>query len=238
MNQLIPTKSTDQNSTGDGLGSWGARAWYKFCYVLQAHAFSLGFSMRAEGMQHVPASGPALVVANHQSFLDPVIAGLAFPRQLIYLARKTLFRNPVFRWLIESLNAVPIDQEGIGKEGIRTVIDQLQRRKAVLVFPEGERTMTGNMQPLKAGVHLLIKRTQAPIIPLGIAGAYDAWPRWRNYPIPAPLFWPPNKGTIAVSVGRPLEAIHFAVLNREQALRELYEAIAAVQRRAENLRRQ
>jgi 1-acyl-sn-glycerol-3-phosphate acyltransferase len=238
MNQHIPTQSTDRTTTGDGLGSWGARAWYEFCYVLQAHAFTLGFSMRSEGMQYVPASGPVLVVANHQSFLDPVIAGLAFPRNLIYLARKTLFKNPVFSWLIRSLNAVPIDQEGVGKEGIRAVIDQLQLGKAVLVFPEGERTMTGSMQPLKPGVHLLIKWTKAPIIPMGIAGAYDAWPRWRSYPIPAPLFWPPNKGTIAVSIGRPLDARHFTALPRAQALQEMYDAIDAVQRRAEHLRRQ
>ena len=121
---------------------------------------------------------------------------------------------------------------------IRTVIDQLQLGKAVLVFPEGERTLTGSMQPLKPGVHLLIKWTKAPIIPVGIAGAYDAWPRWRSYPIPAPLFWPPNKGTIAVSIGRPLDANRFASLPRARALQELFDEIEAVQRRAEKLRRQ
>lgn len=237
MNQHLPPKPEEPVRHPDGLGGWGARTWYRFCHVLQSHAFSLGFSLRTEGRQHVPRTGPALVVANHQSFLDPVAIGLAFPRQLIYLARKTLFRNPLFSWLIRSLNAVPIDQEGVGKEGIRTILEQLKLGKAVVVFPEGERTLTGHMNPLKPGVHLLVKKTQAPLIPVGIAGAYDAWPRGRLLPTPAPLFWPPNPGTLAVSIGKPLDPHHFAALPRQQALTELFHEIDIVQRRAELLRR-
>ena len=238
MNQQVFMPATHPIHHPDGLGAFlGARMWYRFCHVVQSHTFTLGFSLRTEGGSHVPPAGPALIVANHQSYVDPVVIGLAFPRQLIYLARKTLFRNPVFSWLIRSLNAVPIDQEGVGKEGIRTILEQLQLGKAVVVFPEGERTLTGRMNPLKPGVHLLIKRTHAPIIPVGIAGAYDAWPRTRRFPIPAPLFWPAGKGTIAVSVGRPLDARRFAQMPREQALAELHQEIDAVQRRAEKLRR-
>ncbi len=238
MNQQAASRSTQPTYNQDGLGGfWGARLWYNFCHVLQSHAFTLGFSLRTEGGSNVPRSGPALIVANHQSYLDPVAIGLASPRQLIYLARKTLFRNPIFSWLIRSLNAVPIDQEGVGKQGIRTILEQLQLGKAVVVFPEGERTFTGHMNPLKPGVHLLIKRTYAPIIPVGIAGAYDAWPRRRRLPTPAPLFWPAGKGTIAVSVGQPLDARRFAEMPRAQALHELFHEIDAMQRRAEKLRR-
>jgi 1-acyl-sn-glycerol-3-phosphate acyltransferase len=239
MNQLNAAPHSASAPEQDGIvNSLGARLWHRFCYVLQAHLFTLGFSLRTEGGCHVPRSGPVLVVANHQSFLDPVPIGLAFPRRLIYLARKTLFRNPVFSWLIRSLNAVPIDQEGVGKEGIRTILDQLKLGKPVLVFPEGERTLTGRMNPLKPGVHLLIKKAHAPIIPIGIAGAYDAWPRGSAYPIPAPVFWPPWKGTIAVSVGKAIDPARFANMSREQTLEELFRAIEAVQQRAEKLRRQ
>lgn len=239
MNPSNAERLSESAPTQDGIAnSWGALLWHQFCYVLQAHLFSLGFSLRTEGRRHVPRSGPVLVVANHQSFLDPVPIGLAVPRRLIYLARKTLFRNPLFSRLIRSLNAVPIDQEGVGKEGIRTILEQLKLGKAVLVFPEGERTLTGRMNPLKPGVHLLIKRAHAPIVPIGIAGAFDAWPRGRPYPIPAPLFWPPWKGTIAVSVGEALDPARFVNMSREQALEELFHAIDAVQQRAEKLRRQ
>jgi len=222
----------------DGLGHYrGAHLWYDFCFLLHSNAFANLFSLRTEGMHNVPRTGPLLVVANHQSFLDPVAIGLAVRRKLIYLARKTLFRNRFFTWLIRSLNAVPIDQEGIGKEGIRTVSEQLHMGKAVLVFPEGERTPHGDMLPLKPGVHLLIKRTLAPILPVGIAGAYHSWPRSRKLPIPAPLFMPPWAGTLAVSIGAPLDARRFAELPRAQALQALFDEIQKVQLRAERLRR-
>jgi len=145
------------------------------------------------------------LIANHQSYLDPPLVGLAARRELVYLARKTLFDSRFFGALIRAYNAVPIDQEGIGKGGIRTILDQLAMRRAVLVFPEGERTRDGLMHPLKPGILLVIKKTQAPIVPVGVAGAYEAWPPSRPYPIPAPLFAPAPRGAIAVVVGEPLE---------------------------------
>jgi 1-acyl-sn-glycerol-3-phosphate acyltransferase len=190
-----------------------------------------------QGERNMIHEGPALIVANHQSFLDPLIIGLCARRPLVYLARKTLFKNRVFAALIRSLNAVPIDQEGVGKEGIRVILEQLSQGKAVVVFPEGERTPHGAMQPLKAGIHLLIKRTRAPIIPVGIAGAYEAWPRSRAYPMPAPVFLPPREGTISVALGKPLDAHYYAELPRPQALRELLDKIHDEQQRAEKLRR-
>jgi 1-acyl-sn-glycerol-3-phosphate acyltransferase len=212
-------------------------AWHKTLYLFYHALFTLGFSLRMQGQGNMLPDGPALIVANHQSFLDPLIIGLCARRPLVYLARKTLFKNPYFAAMIRSLNAVPIDQEGIGKEGIRVILEQLSRGRAVVVFPEGERTPHGDMLPLRPGIHLLIKRTRAPIIPIGIAGAFDAWPRRRAYPIPAPLAWPAGPGTISVALGKPLDAHFFAELPREQALRELFDKIHDEQVRAERLRR-
>src|SRR5437764_499957 len=78
------------------------------------------------------------------------------------------------------------------------------------------------MTPLRPGIHLLIKRMEMAIVPIGIAGAYDAWPRQRAYPIPAPLFLPAGKGTIAVSVGLPMDSRRFAHQPREKVLAELF----------------
>src|SRR5207247_1098752 len=98
-------------------------------YVGYHMAFTLGFSLRMQGQRNMLPEGPALVVANHQSFLDPLIIGLCARRPLVYLARKTLFKNRLFAAMIRSLNAVPIDQEGIGKEGIRVILEQLSLGK-------------------------------------------------------------------------------------------------------------
>ena len=185
----------------DGLeNSWGKFALDCFSRTIAATGFGLGFSLRWDGYRHVPRKGPVLIVANHQSFLDPPAIGLALPRRVVYLARKNLFEHPVFGALIRGLNAVPIDQDGIGKEGLKTVLGELRRGHAVLVFPEGARSPDGRIGELRPGIHLLIKKTSAPILPVGIAGAYHAWPIWRKYPIPSPLFLPPTERTIAVSV--------------------------------------
>jgi 1-acyl-sn-glycerol-3-phosphate acyltransferase len=211
--------------------------WYEGAFCISMTGMTLGWSLRTEGMHHVPAHGPALVIANHQSYLDPVLVGLAVRRPLCYLARHTLFRHALFTALIRSLNAIPINQEGVGIEGMRTTLHQLEAGKAVLVFPEGERTPDGALQPLKPGIQLLIKRLQAPIIPVGLAGAYTAWPRWRRWPTLAPLFLPPGPGTIAVAVGKPLASRQLVDLPRERLLTVLFQEMRNVHSRAERLRR-
>jgi 1-acyl-sn-glycerol-3-phosphate acyltransferase len=210
---------------------------HRFSYLMCATGMPVLFSLRIEGGRHIPRTGPALLIANHQSFLDPVLLGLCTSRPLRYLARRTLFKNAFFAWLIRALRAIPIDQEGVGKEGLRTILDELQAGEAVVVFPEGERTADGKLRALRPGIHLLIRRTQAPIVPVGIAGAFEAWPRKRKAPVPAPLFLPPGKGTIAVAVGQPLPAGHFAEAPREQALSELAVELQKLQARAERLQR-
>jgi len=211
--------------------------WYELVYLIGSVGLTVTHSLRIEGASHMPKQGPVLVIANHQSFLDPWLAGIAVRRHLVYLARKTLFRKPLFAALIRSLNAVAIDQEGIGKEGIKAILQQLALGKPVLIFPEGERTGDGRLHALRPGVHLLIKRAAAPIVPVGIAGAFDAWPRTRQLPGTAPLFLPARAGTIAVSVGRPLTSAQFAALPREQAMEALFRELHQVWERADRLRR-
>jgi 1-acyl-sn-glycerol-3-phosphate acyltransferase len=211
--------------------------WYDGLFWLSFTGVTFGFSLRTQGYQHVPAEGAALLIANHQSFMDPVLVGLAARRHLHYLARKTLFRHWGLAWLMRSLNGVPVDQEGFAREGLKTMLEQLHAGHAVVVFPEGERTADGSMKPFRPGIHLLIKRLAMPIVPVGIAGAFNAWPRQRAFPLPAPLFWPAWQGTIAVSIGRPIESTSLKDKPRTQALEELFLAVQKHQERAEHLRR-
>jgi 1-acyl-sn-glycerol-3-phosphate acyltransferase len=214
-----------------------AYLWYEWTYLAAMTTMTLGFSLRLEGGKNVPQAGPALIIANHGSFLDPILAGLVCRRHICYLARKSLFRNPIFRWLITSLNALAIDQEGIGKEGIKAVLGQLEKGRAVLVFPEGTRTEDGALQPLKPGIHLLIRKSRVPVVPIGIAGSFHAIPYWKSYPILSPLFLPPGKSTLAVVAGKPLDGQRLADLPRDQVLAELSREMHTVFARAEHLRR-
>lgn len=216
--------------------SIGSYLFYEATYAFSMTAMTLGFSLRTLGKNNIPRTGPVILYANHQSYLDPMLVGLASRRHLCFLARKTLFKNSFFAKLISNLNAVPIDQEGVGRQGIQTILDQLKLDQAVVVFPEGERTADGIMHPLKPGLHLLIKKSLAPLVPVGIAGAFDAWPRFRRFPVPAPLFLPKGKRALAVCVGKPLDGRRFAEMPRQQALDELFAKLKTVQERAERLR--
>jgi 1-acyl-sn-glycerol-3-phosphate acyltransferase len=216
----------------DGL----ATGWFHFAQFLLGLPMLLGFRLRIEGRRHIPRHGPALLIANHQSLLDPIVIGLASPRRLCYLARKSLFRNPIVKAVLHSVGGVELDMEGVGKEGIKTILRELQRGQAVVVYPEGTRTEDGRLQPFRPGIQLLIKRTEAPIVPVGIAGAFEAWPYWQPLPHPAPLFPRAGQG-VAVSVGAPLRAKPFAAMPREKMLGELFDVIARLKERAERLRR-
>jgi 1-acyl-sn-glycerol-3-phosphate acyltransferase len=215
----------------------------KLCYDVCRYscklAFLTGFSMRSEGGHNVPNTGPALIIANHASYFDPPAVGVCIQRRIHYLARKTLFNNPLFGALIRRLNAVPVDQEGVATEGLKATLRLLKGGEAVLIFPEGERTWTGKMQPLKPGVGLLIRQVDMPVIPVGIAGVFDAFP--RSHLLPAnwsPLFLPARKkGSFAVSIGRPLDSRKLRQLPREQMLDEMFQSIHAMCERAERLRR-
>lgn len=211
--------------------------WYEFVYWVTFFGMTLLLSMRVIGRRNIPLTGPVLVIANHQSFIDPTMCGLSAPRHVFYLARKTLFKKAWFGWLLRSLNSVPVDQEGVGKDGLKTILHCLQQDQAVIVFPEGQRTPDGAMQELKPGILLLIKRVDCKIVPIGISGALTIWPRWQKLPKLAPLFLPYYGRSVALSIGPPLEAKRFAAMEREAALAALLQELQTQMDKAERLRR-
>jgi 1-acyl-sn-glycerol-3-phosphate acyltransferase len=212
------------------------RLWYDCVFWSSFTFFTFGFSLRREGWKNVPKKGPLLLLSNHQSMFDPVLVGLSSRRYLSYLARKSLFEQPLLAPLIRSLNAIPIDRN-MGKDGIQAVLDALGHGQAVLMFPEGERTHDGTVEPLKPGVSLLIKRVRCPIIPVGIAGCFAAWSRFQKWPKPSPLFLPPGPSTIAISMGEPIDPARYASMKRDAMLADLHAALVAQHAAAVRLRR-
>jgi 1-acyl-sn-glycerol-3-phosphate acyltransferase len=219
------------------MASWRSDLWYDFNFVMTWCLYTFGFSYRSEGSHHMPRKGPVLLVANHESFLDPVAIGLAVRRRICYLARKTLFANQRFGNYLRSVGCIPVDQEGVAKEGIKTSLDLLEAGRALLVFPEGERTPTGQMLPFKPGILLLLRRAPVPIVPVGVAGAFEAYPRHQAVPRLSPILYPPTGAAVAASVGKPIPPERFADMPREQILEELFGAVAAQVKRAEKILR-
>ncbi|MBC8867851.1 MAG: 1-acyl-sn-glycerol-3-phosphate acyltransferase [Planctomycetes bacterium] len=188
------------------------RSGYSFLRVLSRLVVVLFFRIRCRNRQRVPTEGGALVCSNHQSFFDPVLVGVGFHRRLNYLARKTLFRFGPFRWMIEFLDAIPIDREGFGLGGIKETLKRLKRGEMVLIFPEGTRTTDGEVSRLKPGFVALARRGKVPLLPIGLDGAYESWPREAPLPRPAPIH---------VWFGEPITPAMMDDLTDEQLVEEL-----------------
>ena len=175
--------------------SFASRAWYEFLRGVARSVWSTAYQMRYTGRENIPREGPVLVVSNHQSYMDPPLVGAGCPRRMNYVARKSLFRNGPFRWLINSLDAIPLDTEGSSLGGIKETLRRLRRGEIVLIFPEGGRCWDGEVGPFQPGFTTLALRGRASILPAAIEGAFQAWPRTRKWPRP---------GTIHVHYGVPM----------------------------------
>lgn len=189
--------------------------------------FLLAFRFRCFGRENFPDDGGALICANHQSFLDPILVGAASDRRLNYIARKTLFRFKAFSRLISFWDAIPINQEGSGLGGIKESLKRLRRGEMVLIFPEGARTLDGEVDEFKPGFCSLARRGRVPIVPIGFDGAFNAWPRWRPAPWPAP---------VCMCIGEPLSCELMKSLTDEELIAELRQRILDCHKRAREIR--
>lgn len=211
-------------------------AIFRATYWATFHAATFGWGFRAAGRFRLPRSGPVLLLANHESHFDPVLINLASIRPLRFVAKRELFAAPLFGRVIRHFGAVPIDRN-FGREGLHVALDLLAQGEPVVMFPEGERTPTGAMQPLKPGVSLLLKRVECPVVPVGIAGAYQAWPRTRPLPAPDPLPLSSEDRSIAVAFGEPIPPSHFKGRDRDAILAEIEAAIRGAYTEADRVRR-
>ena len=127
--------------------------------------------------ERVPHTGGVIVAMNHESFLDPNLAGLACGREIYFLARKSLQKWPIVGYLLPKVNTIYVDQERADMTAIKTIIRLVRNGECALIFPEGGRTFDGNLQPAQPGLGLIIAKTLAPVVPMRIFGARAAMPR-------------------------------------------------------------
>src|SRR5438105_3212136 len=140
--------------------------YYWLGYHFSRLAGRLFFRFRVIHRERMIQSGPAILAMNHQSFLDPPLAGITCNRAIYFLARRTLLNVPLLGRLLPKLNVIPVDQEGVDRSAIKALIRVLKAGNAALVFPEGSRTLDGNLQPAEPGLGLVIGKTLAPVVPL------------------------------------------------------------------------
>ena len=150
--------------------------YYWLGYHLSRWLARLFFGFRIIHRERVIQDGPVILAVNHQSFLDPPLAGNASDRAIFFLAKKSLMDVPILGWLLPKLNVIPVNLEGGDRSALKALLRILNAGECALVFPEGTRTPDGNLQPAEPGLGLLIAKTRAPVVPMRIFGAFDAWP--------------------------------------------------------------
>jgi 1-acyl-sn-glycerol-3-phosphate acyltransferase len=151
--------------------------WYRLGYTLSKIVGKLCFRYRLIHPERMIQSGPAILAMNHQSYLDPPLAGIACKRPIYFLARKTLLDVPLLGRILLKLNVIPVDQEGGDRSALKALLRILRGGECALVFPEGSRTLDGTLQPAEAGLGFVIAKTLAPVVPMRIFGAHEALPR-------------------------------------------------------------
>jgi 1-acyl-sn-glycerol-3-phosphate acyltransferase len=181
--------------------------WYRTAQLLVRTGWRLMGDLEVEGEANVPETGPFFLISNHQSYLDPILIQAVVRRPVHTMAKSTQFSNRLHAAVMKSLKSFPVRRFEIDPQAVRLALRYLEQGEGIGIYIEGERSWDSRLQPPRIGSLRLILRAGVPVIPCGISGAYDVWPRWSSRP---------RRGTVRIRVGKP---IHFARLE-DRAARE------------------
>lgn len=170
----------DDRYPGQGLIS---RTWYKLARIAAFSIVRTLYGLRRVGRDRVPSTGPLVIVCNHQSHFDPPIVSFCCDvRATHFMARDSLFKFKPFGALISSLQAFPVSRGDADTGAIKEAVRRTTMGGAVLLFPEGTRSRDGSVGEFKRGALLILKRAKCPVLPIGLDGPIDAFPRTRSFP--------------------------------------------------------
>lgn len=188
--------------------------FYKCILTLVRAYFRLFYRLEVNGVEHLK-KGAGILISNHASFFDPPVLAISCPEEIHFLGKASLFRIPLFASLIRALNTHPVHKGASDAATFRQMVDLLSQGKKMLLFPEGNRTFDGRLQPLQRGLAFLAQKAKVPIFPAYIEGTFQVWPRTRWIPR---LF-----GKIRCTFGPPLYWEEFASLPKEEAAKRILE---------------
>lgn len=150
-----------------------------------------------EGGARVPRRGPLLVVANHASYVDPMLLALAVPRPLAFLAKEELFQPAPWGWALRAAGIIPVSRGRADRGALEVALRVLRAGGALAVFAEGTRSADGRLQQAEAGVGLLAARSGAPVLPVALLGtdclqSFTDWLRRRRLVARCGPVWQPS----------------------------------------------
>lgn len=169
--------------------------FYKIFRMLCRVWFGLIFRTKVIGAENIPASGAFILAANHVSNWDPPFLGTFIEREVCYMGKEELFKNPVMAAICRSLHVFPVKRGAADKTAIKTAVKILKDGKCLGIFPEGTRSKTGKLGKAESGVSLIAAMTKAPIIPAAIIDTEKIFSRERFFPRLTVVYGTPIKFT-------------------------------------------
>ncbi|MDO9556145.1 MAG: lysophospholipid acyltransferase family protein [Coriobacteriia bacterium] len=170
------------------------RALYPAAILMFRVVFRGVFSLKVVSPERIPADGPLVIVANHDSFIDGFIVAAAFPdRRLTFLSSSYLFDLPVYGFFLRTMGALPVEKQRSNLNSLKTAIDVLKRGGTMAVFPEGEIAR----DEILGGAAYLAVKGNATLLPLHITGTREVLPPDKHWP---------SLARITVRVGEPVHA--------------------------------
>lgn len=167
---------------------WILRAVLKIVYKLL-------FCFEVRGAENIPAEGGVVIAANHMSHLDPPLIGVCIKRRAVFMAKSSLFHVPVIGWFVRRFS-IPVDRDAARPSTIKEAVRRLKRGDLIVMFPEGRRSIEGDVGGGKRGIAMVAAMSRAKIVPALIEGTERALPAGAGFPRPA---------KIRVTFGRPME---------------------------------
>jgi 1-acyl-sn-glycerol-3-phosphate acyltransferase len=221
----VPADPAEEENPGGGRWAEAGKGkeeslftWYGFLRLLAKALVRLGVRLEVVDLENVPASGAFILVANHQSVLDPIIVQSVCPRPLHTFTKSTQFSSRLLRWVLVRVNGIPTRRYRVDPQVVRIALRRLEAGLGVGIYPEGERSWDGTLQPFRQGTVRFLLKAGVPIVPCGLDGSYDVWPRWSRRV---------RRRRVRLRFGKPI---------RWAALRTRRERDAALPRAAEALR--
>ncbi len=160
--------------------------FYETCRAIARVLVLLLVRLRVTGLEHVPETGPVILVSNHLNWTDIPMIGLRLKRLTHFMAKAELFQKPPIKWLVIGLGAFPVRRGEADRQAIKQADEVLKAGQVLVIFPEGTRSRSRKMKEGLAGVALIALRSGAPIVPVGISGS-DHFKLWHIWPFRTPI---------------------------------------------------
>ncbi|QHA03309.1 1-acyl-sn-glycerol-3-phosphate acyltransferase [Streptomyces broussonetiae] len=190
--------------------------YYLLKYVFLGPLLRLVFRPRIEGLENVPASGPAIVAGNHLSFSDHFLMPAMLGRRITFLAKAEYFTGPGLKgrltaFFFRSAGQIPVDRSGkdAGQAAIREGLGVLGRGELLGIYPEGTRSHDGRLYKGKVGVAVMALQAGVPVVPCAMIGTFEAQPPGKVIP---------NIHPVTIRFGKPLDFSRYAGVEQERAI--------------------